>query len=198
MVDPTPHEEPRSLLVGRPLRLSRPYEALCVSRWARIPVSRAISSRSSAMSPRVAVCASVSVSRTCPISHEANVAVMTPSRVTLAVCMALDSLQPGNALIKVATQGSMDQQPAAATRLRHAALYATGRVYFPRRHYAIALVSMYGAREPNVVGSVRRFSFLGIWVRPSYEGRQAQVAPQIRLRLPAGFADRRKSGSLSD
>jgi hypothetical protein len=63
--------------------------------------------------------------------------------------MALDSLQPGNAaLIKVATQGSVEQQPAAATGLRRAALYATGRVYFPRRHYAIALrVGTDGARE---------------------------------------------------
>jgi len=74
-----------------------------------------------------------------------------------------------------------------------------GRVYFPRRHHAIALrVGMDGARETDVVRSVRGFSSLGIWVRPPYEGRQAQVAPQIRLRLPAGFADRRKSGSLSD
>jgi hypothetical protein len=62
------------------------------------------------------------------------------------------------ALIKVATQASVDQQLAAATGLRHAALCATGRGYFPRRHCAIALrVGMDGARNP--MSSVRCAGF---------------------------------------
>jgi len=60
-------------------------------------------------------------------------------------------------------------------------------------------VGVDGAREPlgsssSVARRVRWFSCLGIWVRPPYEGRQAKVAPQIRLRLPAGFADRGSQG----
>src|SRR6476659_1979200 len=113
--------------------------------------------------------------------------------------MALASVQPVNvALIRVATQGSADQQTRGSNSVGPPRALRDWSCLFPRRHYAIALrVGMDGARETDVVRSVRGFSSPGIWVRPPYEGRHAQVAPQIRPRLPAGFAHRRKSGSLS-
>jgi hypothetical protein len=73
-----------------------------------------------------------------------------------------------------------DQQPAAATRSRPAALYVPSCVYFrssPSRppHFASGTLGS----SSSVARRVRRFSCLGIWVRPPYEGRQAKVAPQI-------------------